>query len=173
MVYTINCREQNSGMGSAIARFLGRNCRGAIPNLLDRNANWKSMMENRAQQHQKRVDKKGKKPKEMYEIGEVCLVQDMATRQWSKQATVISIRTALDGTVVSYLLDINGYQTARHRRYMRKLNIPEDHEGKRAGLRETGLDSDREGSQANRQPVGHEEPQLRRSDRLRAGRHGI
>ena len=57
------------------------------------------MMENRAQQHQKRVDKKGKKPKEMYEIGEVCLVQDMATRQWSKQATVISIRTALDGTV--------------------------------------------------------------------------
>ena len=119
------------------------------------------------------MDKKGKKPKEMYEIGEVCLVQDMAIRQWSKQATVISIRTALDGTVVSYLLDINGYQTARHRRYMRKLNIPEDHEGERAGLRETGLDSDREGSQANRQPVGHEEPQLRRSDRLRAGQHGI
>ena len=75
--------------------------------------------------------------------------------------------------MVSYLLHISGYQTARHRRYMRKLNIPEDHEGERAGLRETGLDSDREGSQANRQPVSHEEPQLRRSDRLRAGRHGI
>ena len=173
MVYTINCREQNSGMGSAIARFLGRNCRGAIPNSLDRNANWKIMMENRAQQHQKRVDKKGKKPKEMYEIGEVCMVQDMVTRQWSKRATVISIRTALDGTVVSYLLDINGYQTARHRRYMRKLNIPDDHESEGAELRETGLVSDREGSQANRQPVGHEEPQLRRSDGLKAGRNGI
>ena len=109
----------------------------------------------------------------MYEIGEVCLVQDMVTRQWSKRATVIYIRTALDGTVVSYLLDINGYQTAWHRRYMRKLNIPDEHEGERAVLRETGLVSDREGSQANRQPVGHKEPQLRRSDRLRAGRHGI
>ena len=56
LVYCINCREQNSGMGSAIARFLGKNCRGAIPNSLDRNINWKLMMENRAQQHQKRVD---------------------------------------------------------------------------------------------------------------------
>ena len=109
----------------------------------------------------------------MYKVGEVCLVQDMATRKWSKQATVESIRTALDGTVVSYLLNINGYLTARHRRYMRKLNIPDEHEGERAVLRETGLVSDREGSQANRQPVGHEEPQLRRSDRLKAGRHGI
>ena len=67
--------------------------------------------------------------------------------------------------------------TARHRRYMQKLNIPEDHEGERAGLRGTGLEnSDRAGSQASQpgsQPVGHEEPQLRRSDRLRAGRHGI
>ena len=70
MIYTINCREQNCGMGSPIARFLGRNMRGAIPNSLDRNINWTMMMQNRALQHQKKVEKKGRKPKETYEIGE-------------------------------------------------------------------------------------------------------
>ena len=103
-----------------------------------------------------------------------CLVQDMATRQWNKEATVISIRTSVDGTVVSYLLDINGYETARHRRFMRKLVLPDDIETEGAVLGETGLVTDRESSQAHGQPAhSHAEPQLvRRSDRL-AGRHGI
>ena len=173
MVYVINNTEQNSGMGSAIARFLGRNCRGAIPNSLDRNANWQAMMDNRAKQHQLRVDKKGKTPKELYEIGEKVLVQDLATRQWNKEAKVIAIRTAVDGTVVSYLLDINGYETARHRRFMRKLVLPDNTEREGAMLRGTG--SDRVGSQVHGQPAhSHEEPQqsLRRSDRL-AGQNGI
>ena len=85
LVYCINCREQGSGIGSPIARFLGHNARGAIPNSLDRNINWKLIMKNRALQHQKRVETKGKKPKEIYEIGEECLVQDMTSRQWSKE----------------------------------------------------------------------------------------
>ena len=158
-------------MGSAIARFLGRNCRGAIPNGLDRNANWQAMMDNRAKQHQLRVDKKGKTPKEIYEIGEKVLVQDLATRQWSKEGTVISVRTTVDGTVVSYLLDINGYATARHRKFMRKLVVP-DTEREEARLRGTG--SDRVGSQSHGQPAhSHEVAQqgLRRSERL-AGHHG-
>ena len=173
MVYTINCREQNSGMGSPIARFLGRNCRGAIPNSLDRNGNWQAMMDNRARQHQLRVDKKGKTPKEIYEIGEKVLVQDLASKAWNKESTVIAIRTAVDGTVVSYLLDINGYETAHHRKFMRKLVLPDNTEREGAMLRGTG--SDRAGSQADGQPAhSHEEPQqgLKRSDRL-AGQNGI
>ena len=98
MIYTINCREQNNGMGSPIARFLGRNTRGAIPNSLDRNINWTMMMQNRALQHQKRVEKKGRKPKETYEIGERVLIQDVASRQWNKEGTVISLRQSQDGT---------------------------------------------------------------------------
>ena len=130
-------------------------------------------MDNRARQHQWRVDKKGKTPKEIYEVGERVLVQDMATRQWSKEGKVISIRTAVDGTVVSYLLDINGYETARHRKFMRKLVLPDDRD--RDMLRGTG--SDRVSSQADVQPAHsqeHEEAQqaLRRSNRL-AGHHGV
>ena len=121
------------------------------------------MMENIALQHQKRVEKKGKKPKEIYEIGEEYLVQDMNTRQWMKRGTVISVCTAQDGTVVSYLLNINGFETACHRRYMRKLTLPDDVEIQRAAQGETGLE--REGRE---QPAHHVGPQLRRSERLRA-----
>ena len=101
------------------------------------------------------------------------MVQDVATRQWSKEGTVISIRTAVDGTVVSYLLDINGYETARHRKFMRKLVLPDNRDREGDMLRGTG--SDRVGSQAGGQPAhSHEESQqgLRRSDRL-AGNHGV
>ena len=104
---------------------------------------------------------------------EKVLVQDMTTRQWSKEATVISIRTSVDGTVVSYLLDINGYETARHRRFMRKLVLPDNRDREVDMLRGTG--SDRAGSQVHGQPAhSHEEPQqgLRRSNRL-AGHHGV
>ena len=122
-------------------------------------------MKNRALQHQKRVETKGKKPKVIYEIGEECLVQDMTSRQWSKMGTgtVISVRTAQDGTLTSYLLDINGFETSRHRKYMRKLTIPNDTKVERTAPRETGLE--REG----RQPARQAQPQLRRSERLRAG----
>merc|ERR1711954_241362 len=115
---------------------------------------------------QKRVDKKGRKPKETYEIGEVCLVQDMTTRQWSKKGTVISIRTAQDGTVVSYLLDINGFQTPRHRRFLRKLTLP-DNENAEGASEQTSLESERDEEQVV-------EPVPRRSERLRAGsRYGF
>ena len=55
-------------MGSFIARFLGPNGRGAIPNSLDRNINWKLIMKNRALQHQKRVETKGKSLKRFMKL---------------------------------------------------------------------------------------------------------
>ena len=91
----------------------------------------------------------------------------------NKEATVISIRTSVDGTLVSYLLDINGYETARHLRFMRKLVLPDNTEREGAMLRGTGFD--RVSSQVHGQPAhSHKEPQqsLSRSDRL-AGQNGI
>ena len=101
----------------------------------------------------------------IYEIGEECLVQDMTSRQWSKMGTgtVISVRTAQDGTLTSYLLDINGFETSRHRKYMRKLTISNDTKVERTAPRETGLEREVV------QPARQAEPQLRRSERLHAG----
>ena len=81
MIFCINCREQKGGAGSPIARFLGRDVRGSIPNSFNRDLNWKLMMESRKQRHQQRVEKKGRKPKEQYSVGMEVLVQDMLTKQ--------------------------------------------------------------------------------------------
>ena len=61
-----------------------------------------------------------------------------------KEGTVLSLRCAQDGTVVSYLLDINGFETARHRKYLRKLPLPDDNAvEERANSREQVLKPDR------------------------------
>ena len=92
----------------------------------------------------------------------------MVTRQWSKKGTVVSIRTAQDGTVVSYLLDINGFETPRHRRFLRKFTLPDD-ENAEIDNEQTSLVSER-----NEEQVTHMEPVPRRSERLRAGsRNGL
>ena len=96
------------------------------------------------------------------------MVQDMVTKQWSKRGTVVSVRTAQDGTVVSYLLDINGFETPRHRRFLRKLTLPDD-EIAEVDNEQTSLVRER-----NEEQVAHEEPVLRRSERLQAGsRNGL
>ena len=66
------------------------------------------------------------------------------------------------------LLDINGFQTPRHRRYLRKLNLPGDENVERAH-EQTSLESESSEEQAV-----HVEPVPRRSERLRAGsRNGL
>ena len=80
------------------------------------------------------------------------------------------MRRSQDGTVITYLLNINGFETARHRKYMRKLNVPDNTEEQieRAMPREQVRE--REPSQ----PVQAAAPQLRRSERLRVrARDGI
>ena len=60
------------------------------------------------------------------------------------------------------MLNINGFETARHRRYMRKLTLPEDVNVEREQV-QTGLEREVREEQAH-----HMEPVLRRSERLRA-----
>ena len=87
------------------------------------------------------------------------MIQDLASRQWNKVGTVISLRQSQDGTVVSYLLDINGFETARHRKFMRKLNSPDEEQIERALPEREQVPEQRA-----RQPA--QAPQLRRSERL-------
>ena len=88
-------------------------------------------------------------------------MQDIASRQWSKRGTVLSLRCAQDGTVVSYLLDINGFEIACHRIFLRKLHLPDDYAVvERANSKEQVLKPEREAGT---------EPQLRRSTRLGVG----
>ena len=67
---------------------------------------------------------------------------------------------------MSYLLDINGFQAPRHRRFLRKLTLPDDENAEEANG-QTSLESERSEEQVV-------EPVPRRSERLRAGsRYGF
>ena len=67
---------------------------------------------------------------------------------------VNEIRTAHDGTIVSYGLLLNGADAIRHRRYMRKVHVPDN--------ADEGVTSSTESSGEGRQP---ETVEPRRSNR--------
>ena len=63
MLFCSNSREQEWGQGSPMSRFLSHGERTGLPDSVDSNVNWNHLMNIRAEQHQRRVDKPGKKQK--------------------------------------------------------------------------------------------------------------
>ena len=65
--------------------------------------------------------KKERKDKDKFDLGEIVLVQNVKSGGWNTKGRILDERTALDGTVQSYILDINGLTTTRHRKHLRKI----------------------------------------------------
>ena len=129
MVFALNNRIHPNDAGSLILRFFGRDVRGSLPNSLDRNLNWRFLIENRGKIHQKRVEKKGRCSKESYVVGEKVLVENVVSKLWDREAVITGVRTAAENTIVSYNLDIGGLQSIRHRKSLRKIaNLPNEDE---------------------------------------------
>ena len=61
--------------------------------------------------HEKRVNRPGKTSKEIYEVGEEVLVQNVKTKLWDQRGVITEVRTAHDDKIVSYELDINGHNS--------------------------------------------------------------
>ena len=59
--------------------------------------------------------------KETYTVGETVRVQDIKSKKWNTTGEVIGVRTADDGTILSYDIIIDGTITSRHRKYMCKI----------------------------------------------------
>ena len=72
--------------------------------------------------HLRRVSRKGRGTKEIYSVGELCWVQNVKSKVWDRQAEIIGIRTACDGRIVSYDIEIGGVKSTRLRRFLRKMN---------------------------------------------------
>ena len=100
MIFCSNSREQEEGQGSPISRFLGHGVRTGLPNSVDSNLDWNYLMEIRAAQHQKRVDRPGKISKVQFEVNEVVIVQDVKSKKWDKEGIITEVRTAHDGKIV-------------------------------------------------------------------------
>ena len=49
-------------------------------------------------------------------------LQDMKTKKWKAKGTITEVRTASDGTIVSYgLVTSDGSLTTMHRKYIQKI----------------------------------------------------
>ena len=59
-----------------------------------------------------------------HQIGEICTLQDPVSKKWETQATVVEVRLAPDGQILSYKLQTDRVKTTRHRQYMRN-SLPE------------------------------------------------
>ena len=67
-----------------------------IPNSFDASFSWAEAIRER------RVNKPARGVKHKYQIGEVCTLQDPVSKKWETQATVVGVRLAPDGQILSY-----------------------------------------------------------------------
>ena len=56
-----------------------------------------------------------------YTEGERVRLQDIKSRLWNIEGVMKKVRTADDGTIVSYDINVNGVNTTRHRKYICKI----------------------------------------------------
>ena len=127
--FCLNSRVHPNETGSpiAIARFFGGDVRETgLPNSFNRDIKWETLMENKRKNHQNRVNKKRRTRKESYQIGERVQIQNVVSKLWNREAKVKGIDTAADERIVSYPLDLNGAETTRHRKFLRKIASPPD-----------------------------------------------
>ena len=106
---------------------MGRSIRSLLPNSYDPNLNTGNLIKRRIENHEKRITKKNKTNKILYDIGARVRLQDVATKEFKLLGTITSLRVADDGAVVSYgIATDRGYTTTWHRRFLRPLAAEHD-----------------------------------------------
>ena len=70
----------------------------------------------------KRFLKPEKGTKLLFEVGELVRIQNPKNKEWDSTGVIEAIRTANDGRVLSYDINLtNGGTTVRHRKYLMKV----------------------------------------------------
>ena len=110
--------------GSANDRFL---MRSGMPNSINTQLDPQMLINRRIENHEKRIKNENKNNKVIYEIGARVRLQDVKTKLFSQNGTVIEQRNTDSGTIVSYVIKTDrGRITTRHRKFMRRLEIEND-----------------------------------------------
>ena len=65
--------------------------------------------------------KKERRDKEIFEVGEICLLQNLKTGSWKTRGKVIDVRVPIDNTIQRYILDIDGLINSRHWKYLHRI----------------------------------------------------
>merc|ERR1712082_199608 len=88
--------------GSANDRFMGRSIPSLLPNSYDPNLNTENLIKRRIDNHERRITKKNKTNKIIYDIGARVCLQDVKTKEFKILGTITNERVADNGVVVSY-----------------------------------------------------------------------
>ena len=106
---------------------MGRSIRSLLPNSYDPNLNTGNLIKRRIENHEKRITKKNKTNKIIYDIGARVRLQDVKTKKFKILGTITNQRVADNGVVVSYEIETDlGYQTTWHRRFLNPLAAEHD-----------------------------------------------
>ena len=80
------------------------------------------LIEKRITNHERGITKKNSNNKILYHIGDRVRLQNIVTKEFKLIGTITNLRLADDGAVVSYgIATDKGYNTTRHRRFLRPL----------------------------------------------------
>ena len=108
---------------------MGRSVNTSLPNSLAKGFGFEEAIEARAKSRMKRLLKPERGTKALFSIGELVRIQNPKSREWDTTGTIESLRTASDGTVLSYNIQLsNGGSTVRHRKYLMRVmneNLPD------------------------------------------------
>ena len=80
IIFGINSTTSQEATGLANDRFMGRSIRSLLPNSYDPNLNTGNLIECRIDNHERRITKKNKTNKIIYDIGAKVRLQDVKTK---------------------------------------------------------------------------------------------
>ena len=128
IVFQMNSNILAEMTGSANDRFLMRSVRNSnIPNSINNQIDPNMLIKRRIENHEKRIKNENKSNKVIYDIGDRVRLQDVKTKEFSRNGTVIEQRKTDSGTIVSYIIKTDrGRITTRHRKFLRRLEIEND-----------------------------------------------
>merc|ERR1712030_21073 len=85
------------------------------------------LINRRIANHGGRIKNKNRNNKVLYPVGSLVRLQDVKTKLFSTNGTVLEYRTTDSGETVSYIIRTDrGKLTTRHRRFMRQLEPEND-----------------------------------------------
>ena len=98
-----------------------------IPNSINNEIDPSMLIRRRIENHEKRIKNENKSNKVIYDVGDRVRIQDVKSKQFTKNGTVTEQRRTDSGTIVSYMIKKdNGRVAIRRRKFLRKLEPEND-----------------------------------------------
>merc|ERR1712055_1220911 len=104
IIFQINSNISQEMTGSANDRFIMRSVRSCMPNSINPQLDPQMLINRRIANHEGRIKNKNRNNKVLYPVGSRIRLQDMKTKLFLTNGTVLEPRTTDRGETVSYII---------------------------------------------------------------------